>query len=116
MILANELRDGVGQLNFRLVKGVGRHIRLGISATVESNPETWNMELAIYSGKSLQRTVILSTASNGQIEASQTSIDLVFPADCVNGFVDGCYQWDMRVTINGVSDQFIKGTVDIGTV
>lgn len=111
------LDDGIGQVNFKLVKGVAASLLLTMSSLDPLEDITaYVFELNFYVGRSPVGIPILTSTDSGIVvdPAAMTAV-LNFSAASVAARAMGQYNWDLRYTETVGADpkQLLRGEVDL---
>lgn len=110
------LDDGIGQVNFKLVKGVATSLLLTLAAVPAADITTYVFELNFYVGKSPVGITILTSADTGiVVDAEAMTAVLNFSAASTAARALGQYNWDLRYTETVGADpkQLLRGEVDL---
>ncbi|HBI15004.1 MAG TPA: hypothetical protein DDY20_05750 [Desulfobulbaceae bacterium] len=112
------LEDDIGLVNFTLVRGVDKAIRVDFSTDPAAlDISLWSFAVNFYSGRPLVASPVLSSvAGTIEIFAVEKYIILNFTAAALAAFVSGPYQWDLRFTAPALSGQILKGSVALGEI
>lgn len=111
------LQDDVGLVNFTLVQGADKTIKVQFSSAPTLDISAWDFAVAFYVGRELVKSEIISTTDGGiVVNALEKYLTLVFSDASIADIPVGLHRWDLRYTVGMETGQILKGQVTIGKV
>jgi len=114
------LADDVGLVNFSLVQGADKTIRVAMTTSPPSlDISSWDFEVSFYIGQTQVKTVVIDTTLDPggiTINGVDKFIDMAFTGDIIAAIPSGKHAWDLRFDTGTGNGQILKGIVTIGKV